>query len=185
MQPSTLSEAVAAWSGPPPSTGSTTPACLIVGLGNCLLGDDGVGVHAVRQLAPQPPEGALLLEVGTDVFSAVPWLERVPRVLAIDALDAGQTPGTIYQCDSGEVSVERVRASLHELSLLAVLEFVDRTKRPAITVLGVQPAVIDYGLALSPALQEALPRVVQAARSVVLSWAKGKELGPHRPTPLG
>ena len=174
MRSDTSSEAVSAWAGPPPTTGAAAPVCLVVGLGNCLLRDDGVGVHAVRNLMRLPPEGALLLEVGTDVFSAVPWLERTPRVLAIDAMDAGLAPGTIYQCNSSEVSVDGMRASLHELSLLSILEFVDRTKRPAITVLGVQPAVIDYGLALSPAVQEALPRVTQAARSLVLSWAKAK-----------
>jgi hydrogenase maturation protease len=65
-----------------------------------------------------------------------------------------------------------VRTSLHELGLLAVLEFLPQAHWPEISVLGVQPAVIDYGLELSAPLQEALPRVVAAARSIVARWRR-------------
>jgi len=143
---------------------------LVAGLGNCLLRDDGIGVHAVRLLAANPPPGVLVLEVGTDVFSAVSWLERVPRVLAIDALDGGGAPGTIYQCHSSDISREQTIASLHELSLLSVLEFIPRNRWPEITVLGVQPELIEFGLQLSPALQHVLPAVVEAARSIATKW---------------
>jgi hydrogenase maturation protease len=146
------------------------PLCMIAGLGNCLLRDDGVGVQAAWQLMQQPPAGSLVLEVGTDVFSAAPWLERVPRVLAIDAMDAGGAPGTIYQCGAADVRAEQVRASLHEMGLLAVLEFVPRARWPVISVLGVQPLVIDYGLELSAPLLAVLPRVVEAARAIVARW---------------
>jgi hydrogenase maturation protease len=146
------------------------PVCLIAGLGNCLLRDDGIGVQAAWQLMEQPPAGSLVLEVGTDVFSAAPWLERVPRVLAIDAMDAGGPPGTIYQCGAADVHREAVRTSLHELGLFAVLEFVPKIRWPVISVLGVQPWLIDYGLELSAPLQAVLPRVVEAARTIVARW---------------
>lgn len=161
------------------------PAGLIVGLGNSLLRDDGIGVHAVRRLASDPPPGVLVLEVGTDVFSAVSWLEQVPQVLAIDALDAGGAPGTIYRCRSGDIQTERAKASLHELSLLSILEFIPRDRWPEITVLGVQPSAIEFGLELSAVLEEALPGVVQAARNITSKWistssthARGPQLCP-------
>ncbi len=147
-----------------------SPACLVVGLGNCLLRDDGIGVHAVRHLASQLPSGALALEVGTEVFGALSWLERTSRVLAIDAMDAGGPPGTIYHGALRDVEIRPVPASLHELGLRAALEFVPREKWPAISVLGVQPAIIDYGLDLSSALQEALPNVIRAAQAIAASW---------------
>jgi hydrogenase maturation protease len=150
--------------------GALAPACLIVGLGNCLLCDDGIGVHAVRELTRQPPANALVVEVGTDVFSAVRWMEQAPRVLAIDAMDAGGEPGALYQCRAIEVGVERCQASLHELGLLAMLEFLPKNRQPEITVLGVQPAVIRYGLELSPVVQRVLPAVVGAARTIVAAW---------------
>jgi len=144
------------------------PNCCVIGLGNSLMQDDGIGVHAVRQLMPEPLPGALLLEVGTDVFSAVSWLESVPWVLAIDAMEAGGPPGTIYQCDLSEIAGATRPLSLHELSLVAVMEFIPPARRPSVTVLGVQPHVVGYGLSPSPPLSEALPQVVQAARSIVM-----------------
>jgi hydrogenase maturation protease len=110
----------------------------------------GVGVHAGRQLAANPPAGTLVLEVGTDIFSAVSWLGSVPRVLAIDALDAGGPPGTICRCHSSDIWNEQPFTSLHELGLLSVLEFIPRNRWPDIAVLGVQPDRIEFGLALSP-----------------------------------
>jgi hydrogenase maturation protease len=143
------------------------PACLVVGPGNSLMQDDGVGVHAVRQLMDDPPPGVGLLEIGTDVFGAVSWLDGVSWVLAIDAMDAGRPPGTIYRCDLSEVAGTQRPLSLHELSLVAMLEFIPTARRPEITVIGVQPAVVEFGLDLSPVVAAALPRVLEAVRSVV------------------
>jgi hydrogenase maturation protease len=166
---------------------TSTCGCLVIGLGNSLLRDDGIGVHAARELAKASLEGVQVLEVGTDVFSAVSWLESVPRALVIDAMDAGGLPGTLYQCGAQDIQVDPVRASLHELSLLAVMEFIPRDKRPAITILGVQPAVIDYGLELSPNLRNALPRVVEAARAILAGWLPrpaGHRKPPTSATPI-
>jgi len=152
---------------------------LIVGLGNSLLRDDGIGVHAVRLLAANPPAGTLVLEVGTDIFSAVSWLESVPRVLAIDALDAGGPPGTIYRCHSSDIWNEQPMTSLHELGLLSVLEFIPRNRWPDIAVLGVQPDAIEFGLELSPVLHAALPAVVNAARAIVADWPSPRQSLPN------
>lgn len=159
-----------------PPAGDTAEAGapgLVVGLGNCLMRDDGVGVHVIRELLRQPPEGVQLLEVGTDVFSAVSWMDNAPWVLAIDALDAGSVPGTLYTCDGSDIAAPVLPKSLHELGLFAVLEFLPPSRRPAITVLGIQPEIVDYGLDLSPALALALPGAVEAARSMIARAVNG------------
>jgi hydrogenase maturation protease len=140
---------------------------LIVGLGNCLMRDDGIGVHVARELMREPLEGTLVLEVGTDVFSALSWMENASWVLAIDAMAAGGAPGTIYSCAGSEIAAAALPKSLHELGLLAVLEFLPPDRRPEIAVLGVEPEIVDYGLELSPALVKALPSAVEAARAMV------------------
>lgn len=165
-----------------PDADAPNPSCLVVGLGNCLLQDDGVGVHAVRCLMPDPPAGALVLEVGTDIFSALHWLERAPVVLAIDAMDGNLAPGTLYNCQASNVIADQPLVSLHEFSLLSALEFIDRNRRPSISVLGVQPAVIDYGTDLTPALKRVLPMVVSAARQITETLVTGR--CPRRETPL-
>ena len=74
---------------------------LIVGLGNVLLKDDGVGVHAVRELQKNPPDRLCVADVGTAVLHAVHLLEWAEKVIAIDAVKAGGAPGTIYAFDAG------------------------------------------------------------------------------------
>lgn len=165
----TWSPAAAVRSGYNSDTGQP-PSFLIAGLGNCLLCDDGIGVHAVWGLQNNPPPNAAVLEVGTHVFGAVPWLEGASRVLAIDAMDAGGPPGSIYVCNGRDILDSNRKVSLHELGLVSVLEFVPKDRWPEITVLGVQPARIEYGLDLSPTLQSVLPQVVQAAREIVTGW---------------
>jgi hydrogenase maturation protease len=144
-----------------------TPTVLIAGLGNCLLTDDGIGVHAVRLLQQQPPRASLPVEVGTDLFSLVPLLSEMSMVLAIDAMDAGGVPGTIYRCDSRDIAEPGLKTSLHEMGLISILEFVTTERRPDITILGIQPARIELGLELSPMLFSILPQVVEIARAIV------------------
>ena len=67
---------------------SGKPRIIIAGLGNILLQDDGVGVHAVRELLKAPPKNAKPLEIGCAVFDALHYMERADRVLVIDAMQA-------------------------------------------------------------------------------------------------
>ncbi len=137
---------------------------LIAGLGNVLLGDDGVGVHAVRRLTRRPPPGATAVEVGTAVLDALHLIEEADRLIALDALQAGGTPGTIYRLGPEEVERARGLISLHEFTLLSALDLAARRPPGGIVILGVEPAVIDYGMELSPAVRAVLPRLLDEAR---------------------
>jgi hydrogenase maturation protease len=141
---------------------------LIVGLGNSLLQDDGVGVHVARLLITDPPAGTDVIEGGTDLMGLAPYLERYSQVLVIDAMDAGERPGTLYQCALDDLEPSGQTVSLHELGLRAVLEFIDSARHPNITILGIQPERIGYGLELSASLQARLPEVAGAAREIVV-----------------
>ncbi len=152
------------------ATKKRKPRILIAGLGNLLLMDDGVGVHAVRELEKDPPPDVVVADVGTAVLDALPLFEEANRILAIDALAAGGAPGTVYACGVRDVADEGIKASLHELSLVSALKFLRDRARRQVMVLGVEPAVIDFGLQLSPAVAAALPRVVRAARRIVALW---------------
>jgi hydrogenase maturation protease len=146
------------------------PRILVAGLGNLLLKDDGVGVHAVRALQGGVPRGVRAVEVGTAVLDALHLLEWADHVLAIDAMQAGGDPGTIYRFGVEDVAEAAVKASLHEVDLLAALRFLTSGHRPEIAVLGVEPETIEAGLDLTPSVQAALPRVVAAARDIVAGW---------------
>ena len=149
------------------------PRILIAGLGNLLLQDDGVGVHAVRALQGAPPPGVLVAEVGTAVLSALHLLEWADKILALDAIQAGEEPGTVYACGVEDAAAPGVQASLHELSLLNALRFLRRESPPEIVIFGVEPQVIDYGLELSPAVAAALPQLIRAVREMAAQWRNG------------
>jgi hydrogenase maturation protease len=149
---------------------SGPPRILIAGLGNLLLMDDGVGVHAIQELQKNPPPGVVVAEVGTAVLNALHLLEWADKVLAIDAMEAGGAPGTVYAFGTKDVAQGGIKASLHELNFLAVLDFLKVKVKPEILIFGVEPARIDYGLELTPAVAEALPELTAAAREQVRRW---------------
>ena len=146
------------------------PRVLVAGLGNLLLKDDGVGVHAVRALQHGMPSGVRAIEVGTAVLDALHLIEWADRILAIDAMQADGPPGTVYRFGVDEVADQPIKASLHEVDLLATIHFLTSAHRPEIVVLGVQPETIDTGMDLSPSVQAALPRIVAAANDIVTCW---------------
>lgn len=149
---------------------SRPPRILIAGLGNYLLMDDGVGIHAVRALQKTPPAGAMVAEVGTAVLDALHLLEWADKILAIDAMQAGGAPGTVYAFGTDDVEKGNILASLHELNFLAALNFLKKRPDPEIVVFGVEPERIDYGLDLTPAVAGALPELTAAAREQVRRW---------------
>ena len=149
-----------------------SPPYLILGIGNCLLTDDGVGIHAVRCLQEDPPPQTQVAETGTDFMSAIPLLEACTRALVIDAMEAGGAPGSLYRCRTTDLAAEGQKFSLHELGLLSVLEFIEEKRRPEVHLLGVEPARIAYGLELSAELSVVLPRVVAAARQIVADFSR-------------
>lgn len=146
---------------------------LILGIGNCLLSDDGVGVHAARLLQAEPPPETAVLAAETDFLSALPLLECCAKALVIDAMDAGRPPGTLYRCRGEELAATGRRHSLHELGLLEALEFLDRSHRPEVQLLGIQPGRIGLSLDLSPDVAAALPGIVRAARQIIAEFGRG------------
>jgi hydrogenase maturation protease len=154
---------------------------LVLGIGNLLLSDDGVGVHAVRELRKQPRAGVLVTEVGTAILDTVSLLAWADRVLVIDALHAKGASGTIYWAPFANILQSPGRLSLHELDLSAALALMPRDLNPPeIYVLGVEPGSLDVGLELSPPVLAALPQVVAMTNSTLRSWrsevATGKSI---------
>jgi len=147
--------------GPPPNI-------LVAGLGNLLLTDDGAGIHVVRAMAKQNwPGHVQLLDVGTAVLDAVPWIEWADGILAVDAMQAGGTPGTLYRFGLADVAGPGESISLHDVNFVSVMPFTRRTAPPRIVVLGIEPARIAFGMDLSSPVTAVLPAAVDAAAAMV------------------
>ena len=151
---------------------------LILGVGNVLMADDGVGIHAVRALAASPPAEACVVDAGTDFLSALPYLERARRVLVLDAVRGGAAPGTLHRLGPDEIALRPAGGGAHVASVLEARRLLPPgAPWPDITVLGVEPAVVDYGLALSAPVAAALPRRVAAARRIICEWTEQPKPG--------
>lgn len=148
---------------------------LIAGLGNSLLMDDGVGIHAVRALQVDPIEGALAVEVGTAVFDAVHLFEAAEKVIVLDAVQAQNPPGTVYELTLDAVQKKDAFHSMHEIGLREIFRILPDESKPQLVVLGMEPHTIDYGLELSPVVQKALPGFVETIRSVARRMLKQGE----------
>ena len=135
----------------------------VIGIGNLLLKDEGVGVHIVHALQEiQLPDNVDIIDGGTspDIFYR---LEGVDKLIIIDAARAGGEPGAVYRFDQRDIPWEaRKVISLHEVGLLESLEIMevigDRPKQ--VVIIGIEPKEIDWGLELSPELEEMVPQVV-------------------------
>jgi hydrogenase maturation protease len=150
---------------------SVSEHIVILGVGNLLMSDDGIGPHAAQALAPCPPPGVCVADVGTDFLSALSFLEQARHVLIIDAVRAGGAPGTIYQLTESDMARQPTGSPSHFLNLLEARRLLSPDSPPIeISILGVEPAVIDYGMELSPAVAAALPQVLKMARDTAARW---------------
>lgn len=144
---------------------------VIMGIGNWLLSDDGVGVHAAQALAKAPPPGTLVVDAGTDTLSALSFLEDAKRVLLIDAVQGGNAPGTIRCFTESDLSLRQGVSTAHAVSLLASRHLLPPgAEWPEFQILGVEPALMTYGMELSPAVASALPQVTRLSREIVAAW---------------
>ena len=149
---------------------------VILGMGNLLLTDDGVGPHAAQALACDPPSGACVADVGTDFLSALPFLDSARRAVIIDAVQGGGAPGTIYRLAEEDVVAPQA-GSGHALSLLAARKILSPgSPKIEMEILGVEPAVLTYGMELSPVVASVLPRVMDLTREIVTRWRQHDRL---------
>lgn len=140
---------------------------LVLGLGNPLCSDDGLGVAAVAELARryQPPAGTLILDGGTLGLSLLPFLEDAEDAILVDAVADDARPGTLVRLEGAEVrpAVE-ARLSVHQVGVADLVAAADlRGRLPRrMVIVGLVPATIDLGLGLSPAVAPRLPALVEA-----------------------
>lgn len=143
----------------------------IVGLGNLLLQDDGVGVHAVRRLLADPPPAVDVYDFGTAILHALSVLQDHQQVVAIDAMLGGGRPGSLFLVEGRSTAGPGACASIHALGLCAALRFMPAGNgAPEVIVLGVQPDSIACHIGLSAPVEAALPRVVARAREIAAFW---------------
>lgn len=137
---------------------------LVLGIGNLLLGDEGLGVHAVRELQTvnRHLPGVEIIEVGTAILEALPALERADKVILLDALHVDGEPGSVYRVPLNKCSKSPFVVSMHGFDVFRVLALAQRKDFPDVIVLGVKPAHIGWSTELSDQVVNALPTLLTA-----------------------
>lgn len=158
------------------SRNGTAPARIVVlGLGNLIRSDDGLGVHAVQLLAgdPRVPDGVEIVLGETQGLNLLPLIEDATHVLALDAVNTGAVPGTVMRFDLSELEPLPGNPSVHQLGfadLLEALRWLDKAKKRMV-LLGMQPEQTGWGDKLSPPIRGALPQMVDTALQDLQQWA--------------
>jgi hydrogenase maturation protease len=143
----------------------TDKKILILGIGNLILRDEGVGVHAVRELEGRKlPSHVEVIDGGTSLMELLPIIQEAERIIVIDALRGGGEPGTIYRITPDDLMAETERPlSLHQVGLLEVLGMARQLGGdPQVVIIGVEPHEISWGMELTPEVEAKLPKVVEA-----------------------
>jgi hydrogenase maturation protease len=155
-------------------------ADLVVGIGNLIMGDDGVGVRVVQQLAASPrvPHGVRFLDGGTLGLDLLHHLEGVERLLFVDAVDWGAVPGSLIRMEGDEIpELFATRLSPHQVGLQDLLAVADLqgVTFASMVLWGMQPATIEMGLDLSPAVAERFPELLAKVVEEVSGWRQSVE----------
>jgi hydrogenase maturation protease len=143
---------------------------VVLGVGNLLLKDDGVGVHVVQKLMERvlPPD-VEVIDGGTAAIDLLHFIAGTKRLIVVDALRGGGAPGTIYRLTPEDLEVRREGrgVTLHQSDLLDVLEMAARLgeRPPTVIIIGVEPGEIDYGLDLSPGVAGRIPDIIDLVLS--------------------
>ncbi|MCU0651317.1 MAG: HyaD/HybD family hydrogenase maturation endopeptidase [Candidatus Omnitrophica bacterium] len=134
----------------------------IIGCGNLLMQDEGIGVHLVRHLQGQKlPDDVELVDGATGGFDLLEVIKEAQKVIIVDAIKAGGKPGDIYRFGPEDYQTESFpHTSLHDVSLKDIFEIIKLTgKLPQITIFGVEPKTIDWGMELTDEVKVVLPRL--------------------------
>ena len=150
---------------------------LVIGVGNPIMSDDGVGQRLLEALAARLPalDDVEYLDAGTLGFLLLPRIEQADALLVLDAAQFDAAPGTVRVLEGATLDafLRAPRCSVHELGLRDLLDAARLTDSlPARRALvGVQPRRVGIGEALSPVVAAAIPAAADAARAVLEAWS--------------
>jgi hydrogenase maturation protease len=139
---------------------------LILGLGNLLCRDDGVGAFVAGAIAEtrEVPEGVRVLDGGTLGLALLPYLEDADQAILVDAIQTDAPPGTIVRLEGDEVGpAVAARLSVHQVGVSDLIEAARWRGRipPTLVLLGVVPASVELGIGLSAPVREAAPDLLR------------------------
>ena len=138
---------------------------LVMGIGNILLRDEGVGVRVVEAMQQvNVPENVELVDAGTAGADLVDIIADRPKLIVVDAIEAGEEPGTILRLSAEDLLPQGEEAiSIHQLGLVESLGMAKHLgcAPREVSIVGIQPGEISPGMELTPEVAEAVPKAIR------------------------
>jgi hydrogenase maturation protease len=149
---------------------------VVLGVGNTIHSDDGLGVHALGRLEKHPrlPAGVKLIDGGTRGLELLADVYECPRLMLLDAVDLGERPGTVLRLAGDDLLGLSAGSNVHQLGvadLLNTLPLVSDVDRE-IVLLGIQPASTDWGTELTPRVEATIGALVEQAVDQLRAWTQ-------------
>lgn len=145
---------------------------VIIGVGNLLLGDEGIGIHVVEELSKRNlPANVEVIDGGTGGVALLSLMEGANKVIIVDAVLGGNSPGKIYVLDAERLMKGVVKfISLHEMDLLSTLMIGRELSKlpPELILVGVEPKNYqEYNMDLSPEVEAVIPKVIDVILGLI------------------
>lgn len=138
---------------------------LILGIGNILLMDEGIGVHTVDRLRNIPlPSDVELMDGGTMGIDLLFSIEGRRKVIVIDTVKAGEPPGTMYRfTDKDLISKKEALRTAHGIDFSDVVRTAQMmgTKPDEVVFIGIEPESMEEGMELSPLIASRIPALIK------------------------
>jgi len=149
---------------------------LVLGIGNTLLSDEGVGIHVIDYLQRQhpPATGVTYLDGGTLSFTLAGEIEDTDNLIVVDAAQLGAQPGAV-QCMTGagmDHFLGIAKRSVHEVGLLDLLDIARLTETlpENRALVGIQPDIIDWGEQPTTAVSSSIPVAAKHINDLIAAW---------------
>lgn len=145
----------------------------VLALGNLLRSDEGVGIHLLKALNVHLPSDVESLDGATSGLGLLDFIEHHPRLIVLDAVDAGLDPGQIIQWNNEQVPrYITQKMSIHQMGFAEVLSMGQFTgiSPEEIIVVGIQPQSLDWGIELTEIIQNSVPKAVELVLNCIDSW---------------
>ena len=137
----------------------------ILGVGNILLKDEGIGVRVVQQLESgySFPPNIALIDGGTAGPHLLDLFSDYDDIIIIDAVQGGEQPGTLYRFRPDQITSDSsMGLSIHQMGVMEVLSQARLLgKKPTVTIIGIEPQDISaWGMELSPVIEQKIPELI-------------------------
>jgi hydrogenase maturation protease len=135
---------------------------IVIGLGNPLLSDEGIGVHLIRKLSEHQDKFPLVdfIDAGTGGMNILHLIANRKKAVIIDCAKMGKKPGTIKQFEPADVQTTKklTHFSLHEADILRIIELSRQLGEcpDRIVIFGIEPESLELGQKLSKTLSDGI-----------------------------